>query len=272
VHCTTQVPQGDGWPIYDATLHKLQHVCRQLSGVKVRFAQTLRTWFYLGGIVDGDGPYQRYAEFNRARSDFFHSIRFGPGTPNKNLVRPAYPASTGIGVAGRGVMMSAISVATDRSDVCAVPLENPRQMAAYDYSEDCSPDRPKFSRAMALSCGTTATIFISGTASIIHQQTRHAGNIARQTAEALDNIAALIDEENFARSGLPGLGSSLASLALARVYVKRPGDYAQVRDICDRRLGDVPTVYAVADICRKDLLVEIEGVAFSRPASEGSCR
>ena len=33
-------------------------------------------------------------------------------------------------------------------------------------------------------------------------------------------------------------------------------------DVAD--LGDLPTVYAVADVCRPELLVEIEGIAFSR--------
>ena len=64
----------------------------------------------------------------------------------------------------------------------------------------------KFSRAMALSCGTYATIFISGTASITDSETRHVGDAAAQTDETLDNIAALISEENLCRHGLPGLG------------------------------------------------------------------
>ena len=109
-------------------------------------------------------------------------------------------------------------------------------------------------------------MFISGTASITGSATQHASDAVRQTEETLDNIAALIAEENLARHGLPGLGTSLASLGLARVYVKRPEDYAAVRAVCERRLGALPLTYAIADVCRKDLLVEIEGVAFSRLA------
>ena len=127
-----------------------------------------------------------------------------------------------------------------------------------------SPQSPKFSRAMVLSCGTYTTIFISGTASITHSQTRHPGDAVKQAEETLNNIAALIDEENLARHGLPGLGTSLASLGFARVYIKQPEDYAAVRAICEQRLGKLPTIYAIADVCRPELLVEIEGVAFSR--------
>jgi hypothetical protein len=57
---------------------------------------------------------------------------------------------------------------------------------------------------------------------------------------------------------------------VARVYVKRPEDYARVRAVCEQRLGTVPATYVVADVCRPDLLVEIEGIAFSRKAPDAS--
>ena len=160
--------------------------------------------------------------------------------------------------------MSAIALVTDRSDIVAVPLENPRQVAAFDYSHHYGPQSPKFSRAMALSCGDYATIFISGTASITASETRHIGDAAKQTHETLDNIAALISEENLAAHGLPGLGTSLEGLGLVRVYIKRQEDYAKTRAVCEERFGDLPTIYAVADVCRPELLVEIEGIALSR--------
>jgi enamine deaminase RidA (YjgF/YER057c/UK114 family) len=109
-------------------------------------------------------------------------------------------------------------------------------------------------------------IFISGTASITHSETRHAGDAAAQTRETLDNIAALISGENFSRHGLPGLGTTLDGIGLVRVYIKRKDDYQRVRAVCEERLGELPTVYAVADVCRPDLLVEIEGIALSRNA------
>jgi len=51
-----------------------------------------------------------------------------------------------------------------------------------------------------------------------------------------------------------------------RVYIKRQEDYAKCRAVCEARLGELPTVYAVADVCRPELLVEIEGIAFSQRA------
>jgi enamine deaminase RidA (YjgF/YER057c/UK114 family) len=264
IHCAQVVPQGHDLSVYDGTVNGLKQIRELLDSVHVRWDQVIRTWLYLGGIVDDDGPTQRYKELNRARSDFYRDITFLKDRLPPSHQGLVYPASTGIGTEGRGIMMSAIALATERTDIVAVPLENPRQVPAFDYADCYSPKSPKFSRAMALSCGNYATIFISGTASITDSETRHEGNIEGQTHETLDNIAALISEENLGRHGLPGLGTSLDGLGLVRVYIKRHADYQQTRAVCEQRLGEVPTIYAIGDVCRPDLLVEIEGIAFSR--------
>jgi enamine deaminase RidA (YjgF/YER057c/UK114 family) len=263
VHCAHVVPQAHSVGAYQGAANAFEQIGRLLRSVDVRFDQVIRTWLYLGGIGAQDGAVSRYQELNRARTDFYRDIHFLNGRAGHERPQGVYPASTGIGADGRGVMMSAIALMTDRDDIAAVPLENPRQTAAYDYAAVYSPTSPKFSRAMALSCGNYATIFISGTASITDSETRHLGDAATQTQETLDNIVALISEENLRRHGLPGLGTSLEGLALVRVYIKRQEDYTQVRAVCEQRLGELPAVYAIADVCRPELLVEIEGIAFS---------
>lgn len=265
-HCAQVLPQNSADGVHEGALNAFNQIRSLLGSVNVRFDQVIRTWLYLGGIVDGEGPTQRYRELNRARTDFYRDIPFLTDRLPATCRGPAYPASTGIGTEGRGIMMSAIALATERKDIMAVPLENPRQTFAYDYAERYSPKSPKFSRAMALSCGHYATIFISGTASITHSETQHPGDAAAQTHETLDNIAALISEENLGRHGLAELGTSLNGLALVRVYIKRQADFATIRQACEQRLGELPTIYAVADVCRPELLVEIEGIAFSRKA------
>jgi enamine deaminase RidA (YjgF/YER057c/UK114 family) len=161
-------------------------------------------------------------------------------------------------------------VVSDADDVIAVPLENPRQTAAYAYSAGYSPASPKFSRGLALCHGEDTTLFISGTASITNSETRHVGDVVAQTHETLENITALISEVNLSRHGLPGRGTTLEDLGVARVYIKRPQDCAKVRAVCEQRLGAVPASYVIADVCRPDLLVEIEGTAFSRQAPAAS--
>ena len=117
---------------------------------------------------------------------------------------------------------------------------------------------------MAVEVGTEVMILVSGTASITRSETQHQGDAAAQTKETLANIEALISEPNLSRHGLPGFGASLHHLAVARVYIKRGDDYATVRAVCETCLGPVPVTYTIADVCRPQLLVEIEGIAFSR--------
>ncbi len=265
VHCSQIVPRAGTLGVYNQTISVLSGLRNLLASVDVRFDQVIRTWFYLGGIVDPEGDTQRYKELNRARSAFFEGVEFLVDClPLERRTTAIFPASTGIGADDRSVTLSGIALATERNDIQAVPLENPRQTPAFDYASCYSPQSPKFARALALSCGNYATIFISGTASILDSESRHIGDVAAQTHETLDNIEALISEPNLSRHGLPGLGTTLENLGLVRVYIKRQEDYEKTRAVCQARLGDMPTIYAVADVCRPELLVEIEGVAFSR--------
>ena len=56
-----------------------------------------------------------------------------------------------------------------------------------------------------------------------------------------------------------------AFVAKLRVYVKRPQDYPVIRKVCEKRCGtNLPVIYVVADVCRSDLLVEMEGLAFAK--------
>lgn len=263
IHCAHVTPDPRIEDVYHQALDAFQKMHDLLSAQGVAFEHVIRTWLYLGGIVEGEGDHQRYKQLNRARADFYQNIQFlRDYLPAERGA--VYPASTGIGADGHDLIMSCIAMETKRRDIVAMPLENPRQTPAFGYGCEYGPKSPKFSRAMALSCGSYATIFISGTASITNSETRHIGDVERQTEETLDNIAALISEENLTRHNLPRLGTTLDQLALVRVYIKNPEDYPKVRAICDRRIGEAPTIYAVADVCRPELLVEIEGVAFSQ--------
>jgi len=80
----------------------------------------------------------------------------------------------------------------------------------------------------------------------------------------LDNIADLIDGQNLASHGIPGFACGLNNLECVRVYVKRPAELEAIRQVCERRLPEVPMLYTIADVCRPELLVEIEGVALTK--------
>jgi len=240
-----------------------------LAAAGMGWQNVVRAWWYLGGITEVVNGKQRYAELNRARAEAFSGLHFGN---NRMLIRSPhadYPASTGIGTAGGAdLSLTTLALQTDRRDVTLLPLESPLQTPAYDYAACYSPQSPKFSRAMALLTPNYVTVWISGTASIVQSEVLHAGDIAAQTDQTLDNIAALISAQNFARHGQRNAGATLRDLAKARVYVKRSADVAACRRVCEHRLGNIPAIYVRADVCRPELLVEIEGVAF---ASRTTC-
>ena len=266
VYCGGIEPRPGLRGVHAQTLDVLEQSRAALARGGSGFNRVVRTWFYLGDITEPDGDCQRYQELNRARTDFYENIKFNCSSAGTNGHGGVYPASTGIGMTGQGLVASCLALETQRKDLQLVPLENPQQTPAYAYSARYSSKSPKFSRAVALVLGDYVSTWVSGTASIVESETRHIGDAARQTEQTIDNIACLIAPDNFSRHGLKGMGGSLQDMAKIRVYLKRAEDFQACRAVCQRRFGAVPAIYAVADVCRPDLLVEIEGVAFFRPA------
>lgn len=258
--------------VYDEVKDAFQGAAGSFAAEGMTWENVVRTWWYLGGITGAEGNTQRYLELNRARADAFAGLHFGNGHMQVAPGHTGFPASTGIGMEGTGFSLAALAMKTPRHDVRLLPLENPVQIPAYDYAGRYSPQSPKFSRAMALVTPDYVTTWISGTASIVQSEVCHPDDVVAQTEQTLDNIAALIAAENFARHGVSRAGASLRDLAKVRVYIKRAADYAACRAVCERRLGNVPAIYVVVDICRPELLIEIEGVAFSRrPTPPAAC-
>lgn len=248
--------------IFGQSLHAFQAAGERLNDLGMHFDDVVRTWIYLGDITGMDGSACRYFELNRARTEFYRDRRFGANMALPPRNGRMFPASTGIGTGGRAMTLGCIAVRSERPDVFWAALENPRQTASCDYGRSYGPDSPKFARAMALVIGESVTTYISGTASITASETQHLDDAEWQTHQTLDNIEALISEKNFASHGLSGRGATLSDLATVRVYVKRTADYSAIETICRKRLGATPMICVLGDICRPELLVEIEGVAF----------
>ncbi len=263
VYCGGISPGEEAGSVYAQTTTALNRMGQALKAAGSGLEHVVRTWFYIGGITDQEGPTERYKELNRARADMYQAIRFHPGLSKRGATTGVYPASTGIGMCGSGLVLGCSALQTRRKDAFLLPLENPQQTPAYAYHPKYSPQSPKFSRGMALVLGKQLTVWISGTASIVDSESHHPGDIVKQTEQTIDNIERLIGPENFGFHGLQGAGARLQDLAKVRVYVKRPEDFPKCREVCAQRFGQVPTIYAIADICRPELLVEIEGIAFS---------
>lgn len=263
VYCGGIQADTPGLDAYAESLEAFDKMRRRLSAVGASFDQVVRTWIYVNRITDRRSGLQRYQEFNRARSDFYRDIPFGTRFRAADPRSGCFPASTGIGTRGPRIQMACVAIDSRRSDVFVVPLENPQQTPAYDYQPVYSPESPKFSRGVAVVQGRYVSLMVSGTASIVDSRTVYPGDVVRQTVQTLNNIERLIAPENLARLGLPGAGATLKDVAKLRVYVKHAEDYPACRNIVEHRLPKVPAIYLDADVCRPDLLVEIEAVAFS---------
>jgi enamine deaminase RidA (YjgF/YER057c/UK114 family) len=103
--------------------------------------------------------------------------------------------------------------------------------------------------------GGISVLLVSGTAAISGQETIGQGDIRKQLEVTIENIRALSGRENITRYN----GSSdQLKYQWIRVYIKHMDDFEMVRSICQEHFGDIPAIYLQADICRDDLLVEIE--------------
>jgi len=140
-----------------------------------------------------------------------------------------------------------------------INIENPRQVSAYRYPRIYGPRSPSFARATALpQPDGQMLLMISGTASVVGHETLHEGDLIAQLDEIERNLRALLGE-SAARLARPGL-KTFGPDALLRAYVRYRDDWPAVRDHLARAWPGVSVVGLEGDICRTDLLVEIEAV------------
>jgi enamine deaminase RidA (YjgF/YER057c/UK114 family) len=252
---------ADGAAVHGQTRAGFEEMSRRLERAGAGVADVIRAWLYLGEITGLENDVERYRILNRSRAEYFSGVSFRRTQPARQA--QGYPASTGIGATGKSLRMACLALETRREDVRAIALENPRQVSAYHYDPTYGAHAPTFSRAVALPVGGQLLVLVSGTASISDSKSMHVGDPRAQTNLTLDNIEALISSANLAAHGAPRANPTLRSLVSARVYVKRPEDYEVCRRVCEQRMPEVPLSYVIADVCRPDLLVEVEGLALA---------
>jgi hypothetical protein len=214
--------------------------------------QLLRVWNYLPRINDTSSGLERYRQFNAGRQRAFIDAGFDAFQGS-----PAACALGSAGSAGTGLSIRFLAART-----MPVPLENPRQVPAWSYSPTYGARSPTFSRAALAEAGDgRVLLLVSGTASIVGEDSVHPGDVPAQLAETLTNLRSVID---VARSRCTA-DFSLATL-ICTVYLRDPRDLAVVRaGLAAAQRQDSPAVadaiYVHADICRSELLLEIEGHA-----------
>jgi len=206
------------------------------------FPGLLRVWNCFPAINQEHAGSERYWQFNAGRQDAF--VASGRATAGD------VPAASALGTSGGGFALCFVA-ARERPRA----IENPRQVSAYAYPPQYGPRSPTFARASLARPTGGPLLFVSGTASIVGHRTLHAGDAVAQTVESLRNIDAVLGE---ARAADPQAALRLDELAY-KIYVRNAADYAAVRAAFRERVGDrAAALFVQADVCRSDLLVEIE--------------
>ncbi len=203
------------------------------------YADVVRTWIYLADIIDW------YHEFNPVRSTLY--AQFQAMDPTGSAWPPA---STGIEAqlpAGACCLMDLFALGgPGRKEVSVEPVHNPRQSEAYSYGSG-------FSRGMAVTFDGVETVYVSGTAAINEKgQSVCIDDLSGQVSYTLDNIASLLNTRYM----------TLDDFVSSTIFIKQGYDTELVREFIDDRSGCLANgVYVTADVCRPELLCEIDGIA-----------
>ena len=204
----------------------------------MKYPQVVRTWIYVAKLLEW------YGDMNGVRTAHYRSQGLGVEGG------PAFPASTGI--MGRSedeeCVMDVLAVKNLLPGrVVVTPINrSAKQHSSFNYGSS-------FSRAMALEIEGRRTIHVSGTASInAAGLSTHRGDAEHQCVETLLSIAAILVEQ----------GGGLQCLTSATLFCKdRAAWEAWERTTRLLQVPEIPRICLLADVCREDLLVEMEAVA-----------
>ena len=202
-----------------------------LSFAEMNFSHVIRTWFYINRILSW------YDRFNSVRTGFF---------ADQIVLESIMPASTGIGAgncAGVAVVAEALAIKAKKQNIHIYEVPSPLQCPASDY-------KSSFSRAVEVVLPDHRRLYVSGTASIEPGgKTAHVGDVEKQIALTMDVVEAIL--------GSRQMGWSDVSRAIA--YFKDIQDASLLDSYCSKkRLPLLPMAVAHGDICRDELLFEIE--------------
>ncbi len=237
---------------YSAGNEVFEQMKEILESENMSFDNLVRQWNFIGNILSINNDIQNYQAFNELRNDKYSRYRKVSG----------YPAATGIGMKMDGVKVDFYAVKSRNPDA-VIPIENPDQVNPYSYGQmvlkgnalkgKSGKQPPQFERAVL----SGNNLFISGTASIIGQDTIGPGDVEKQTSVTLENILKLYNSNKIPRSD-GDTSRNAMELIILRVYIRYQEDFEKVKAVCGKYFPGAPAVYIEADICRDDLLVEIE--------------
>ena len=223
-------PSSEAEPRLEQADEIFDLIDQQLSRARMEWKNVARTWLYLDRILEW------YGDFNLVRKDAFDRFE---------LYSHSMPSSTGIGasnLAGAAVTAGAWAVAPLRPEARVEQVISPLQCSARDYGS-C------FSRAVEIVCPDLRRLMVSGTASISRDGiTEHRGDFWRQMARTFDVVDAILESRSM----------GWRNVSRATAYLRRAKDVAACEEFLALRGLRLPLIMTRADVCRDDLLFEIE--------------
>ena len=206
----------------------------------------LRAWNFIPRINDDagfettceGGGGDRYMVFNAGRFKAFHDVYEKPEW---------FPVASGVGHVGDALVLHLL-----HGDGDPRPVDNPRQVLPVDYSSRFGDLPPAFIRAAKVREVEGASILVSGTASVVGEDSLHLDSFERQLEETLDNLETVV--ASCEADTIP------ADLDDWLIYLPEPAFEGRVRDAIRRRWPDhrMTIEFRAQRLCRPELLVEIE--------------
>jgi chorismate lyase/3-hydroxybenzoate synthase len=231
-----------------ATIYRL--MASTLCAARHRYP--LRFWNWLPSIHEPmDALRDRYMVFNAGRFKAYCEWWGG-----REAIPSFVPTASGVGHAGRDLVVHCLAGARP-----GAAIENPRQVPSFGYSRRYGPLPPCFARATLID----PELLIGGTASIRGEQSMFPGDIESQLNETLANLSSVISAAariaSHAEAPLSDL-DALAAVTSMRAYHTQPSRAGWIHTALHERFPELATIELVqAELCRAELLLEIEGVA-----------
>jgi len=212
---------------------------------KLGYPSWQRVWIYMANITKGEGDAERYRQFSLGRH---RALSLQPGF-EQNL-----PAATAIGTHGSGLNIYFLA-----GKAPGIQVENPRQVSAFSYPREYGPRSPSFSRATLRRWNGGAHLYVSGTASIVGHASQHLNDPEMQLTEVANNIRALV--QNALDQHYAGHKVSECNSFGLKLYLRDRQYLPALRKKITELFGETtPIICMEGDICRRELLLEMEGI------------
>ncbi len=213
-----------------------------------QFPYLVRCWNYFPNINQVTNGIERYKLFCSGRHDAF--------SEKYQAIHNHLPAASAVGSQSGPLTINFIAARNHSGS----HIENPRQVSAYQYPMVYGKRSPSFARATYMDWGSSKHLYLAGTASIIGHKSCHLENPLMQSQEIQKNLDSLLNNcASVMNKDVEKL--EIEDASIVKTYIKDVALFPLIKDAMEEQMTGVESkLYLIGDICRKELLLEVEGV------------